>query len=433
MRTPETFRPRRLLLVALAALAPTALVGCVHEASPGEAGAAEAAAEPVPIQAATAEPVLLRPSLDLVGILVAIPERTAAVSPQLGGWVEKVAVVESQPVKAGDTLVMLDDRAERVNVERAQATVAEKKAALAHLKRGNLPAAIEGARKDRDKAQTAAEGLQAELAAVERLHQRNEISDVQYETKRNMLQQAQAALASAESHLKLMEEGNPPELIDQAQALLDVAQADLDHARLTVEWCTLKSPIDGIVIQLLARQGQYAGQAAPLATILDSREVFAQLRIPGKRFSQVSDGTKVEIKVAAAPDRAFAGTVARTAGEADPLTGNVNVFAAVKNEDGLLRPGLSCHAVVWLPEIPDALVVPASAVADRSGTAVVTVVRDGTAYETEVEVGAEAGTQVQVVHGLNPGDVVATAGGYGLPEGCPVKVVESLAAATAAK
>lgn len=423
--TQSMFRTVTLLL-PMAALC----CGCVGDAPADEKAAGEP--EPVPIQAAEVKPTTLRPSIDLVGALIAIPERTASVSPQLGGWIEKVAVVESQAVKAGDTLVVLDDRAERVNVERAQATVAEKAASLAHLKRGNLPSMIEGARKDRDKANAAVEGLRSELVAVERLRSRNEISEVQYETKQNTLKQAEAALASAESHLKLIEEGNPPELIDQAQALLDAAKADLEHARLAVEWCTIKSPIDGVVVQLLARQGQYANQAAPLATVLDSTELFVQLRVPSRNFAQVREGTPVEIDVAAAPGRVFRGTVARISGEADPMTGNVIVFAAVKNEEGLLRPGMSCHAVVSLPEIPNALAVPASAVADRSGTSVVTVVRDGKAYETEVEVGAEAGGSVQIVKGLKPGDAVATAGGYGLPEGCPVRIVEDLAAATVA-
>ncbi len=67
--------------------------------------------------------------------------------------------------------------------------------------------------------------------------------------------------------------------------------------------------------------------------------------------------------------------------------------------------------------------IPMAAVADNSGTPVVTAIRDGKAYETEVELGAETGDFVQVLHGLAPGDTVAIAGGYGLPESCPVHIV----------
>ena len=52
-----------------------------------------------------------------------------------------------------------------------------------------------------------------------------------------------------------------------------------------------------------------------------------------------------------------------------------------------------------------------------------TVVRNGKATETNVTVGVHANGLVQIVKGLIPGDLVATKGGYGLPEGYPVETV----------
>ena len=122
--------------------------------------------------------------------------------------------------------------------------------------------------------------------------------------------------------------------------------------------------------------------------------------------------------------RAFQGTVQRISGEADAMTGNVIVFVLVMNSDQLLRPGLSCQARVSLPEVADALAIPVAAVADDSGTPVVTVIRDGKAYEIEVALGVETRELVQVLQGLLPTDMVATVGGYGLPEGCPVQIID---------
>ena len=93
----------------------------------------------VPVQAARVERTTLRPALDLVGTVAAIPERTAMVSPQLGGWVEKLDAREGQSVKAGEPLVQLDARTAHTDIRRAQAVVAEKEAALKRLKRGYLP------------------------------------------------------------------------------------------------------------------------------------------------------------------------------------------------------------------------------------------------------------------------------------------------------
>jgi len=386
---------------------------------------------PVTIQAAQAREVTLRPALRLVGTVIAIPERTAMVSPQIGGWVEKLAVVSGQSVKAGELLVQLDTRAAHAGLDRARALVAEKESSLKRLKRGYLPQEIEIARQDRDKARALLDGLRPEMRALDDLLKRREVSQVQYETKARAFAAAEAALAAAEAHLRLMQEGTPIELLDEAQALLDAAKADCKQAELALEWCTISSPIDGVVVQLLAHQGQFFDRAVPLATVVDLASVFVQLRIPSREFGKVELQAPVEVQLNSLPDRTFAGAVTRISGEADPLTGNVVVFASIPNDDLVLRPGLGCQARLFLPEIPRAVAVPVAAIADHSGVPVVTVVRDGLAYEVEVETGAETDDLVQILKGILPGDVVATAGGYGLPDGCPVQVVADLAAASA--
>jgi multidrug efflux pump subunit AcrA (membrane-fusion protein) len=389
--------------------------------------------EPVPVEAVKVEAAALRPTLDLVGTIVAVPERVAVVSPQLGGWVEKVHVVDGQTVHAGDVLVTFDSRIAKADLEHARAAVAEKQAVLARLKRGYLPREIEVARQDRAKAKAMLEGLIAEVEALDELRKRSEVSKVLLETKLKAMKAAEAAFASADAHAKLLEEGTPPELIAEAEALLDSMKSAYHHAQLTVDLCTITSPIDGLVVRLLARQGQHFNQASPLVTIIDLSEVFVQLRIPGAEFANVQEGTPVEVTVTSLPGRTFAGKIVRINGEADPLTGNIDAFAAVTNDKTLLRPGLGCRARVSLPEIPDALSVPISAIADHAGKAIITVIREDKAIEVEVELGVHATDSVQVVKGLSAGDTVITAGGYGLPEGCPVKIVSDLATAKTAE
>lgn len=150
--------------------------------------------------------------------------------------------------------------------------------------------------------------------------------------------------------------------------------------------------------------------------------VFVQLRIPSRNFADVQLGTPVDVQLNALPGQAFRGDISRISGQADPLTGNVIVFAKIENEAHLLRPGLSCEVRVSLPVVSQVLTIPVAAVADNSGTPVVTVIRDGKAYETEVQTGIETRELVQVRKGLAAGDIVATAGGYGLPTGTLVTV-----------
>jgi len=290
------------------------------------------------------------------------------------------------------------------------------------LKSGYLPEEIAGARQDASNAEATVEGLRNELTALKNLLDRREVSSVLYETKATALKSAEAALASAEERVKLLEAGTRTETIDEAQGLLDAAKADLAQAKLTLEWCSITSPIDGVAVQVLARQGQFFDRAVPLATVIDLSEVFIQLRIPSSQFGKVLAGTEVAVELPSLPGKTFRGKVTRISGQADLATGNVIVYASVKNGDRAVRPGLSCQTHISLPEVTDVLAIPVAAIADNSGTPVVTVIRDGKAYETEVKTGTETTDLIQILDGISAGDIVTISSGYGLPSGTRITV-----------
>jgi len=194
--------------------------------------------------------------------------------------------------------------------------------------------------------------------------------------------------------------------------------------------CRITSPIDGIVTQLAARQGMCVERTANVVTVVDLSKVFMQIRIPSAYLARVNSGAAVDVRVASLSEKTFKGKIARIGGQADPTTGDVDALGEVANDGGLLRPGLACRGRVWLPEIADAIVVPASAIADRAGTPVISVVRDGKGFEIEVKLGVQAQDKTQVIEGLEAGDTVITEGGYGLPEGCPVRLLGATSNAT---
>ena len=136
-------------------------------------------------------------------------------------------------------------------------------------------------------------------------------------------------------------------------------------------------------------------------------------------------GSPLELKLNSLSGRTYKGTVSRISSQADPMTGNMVVFATILNADRALRPGFSCNAHLSFTEIKDALIVPVEAIGDNAGSSVVTQIRGGKAYEVHVELGTETREYVQILQGLSAGDLVAISGGYGLPNECPVEVIAS--------
>ncbi len=402
-----------LLIVMIGGLA-----GCKQKETEGATEEVEPTT-PVPVRAAVAKIETLQPSIDLVGVLEAIPERVAILTAQVAGQVRSISVVEGQTVHKNDVILQLDDRSAEAQRAKVRASVEEAQAVLARLKRGPRPEEIEAARQDARKAETVVQAMRLRSDAMKDLHEKQEMADVQYARVRAELQAAEAEYAAFNARLKLLEAGTRPEAIAEAEAKLAAAQADLATADLTVQLHRLTSPFDGVVTELAARQGMSIDPLTRLGILADLSTLFARVQIPSAYLSGVRAGAIVDVRATALTGHVFKGAVSRLGKQADPRTGNVDAFASVPNDTGDLRPGLACQVRVWLPAIPDALVIPVAAIADRDGTPVVTAIRDNKAYETEVVLGVQTRERAQIMKGLSLGDLVAVQGGYGLPEGCP--------------
>ena len=108
----------------------------------------------------------------------------------------------------------------------------------------------------------------------------------------------------------------------------------------------------------------------------------------------------------------------------DTNSTTVEVWVQAKNPGRTLRPGTSVRLSIVSEAIPDALVVPASAIltAADGGTTVMVISADQHAHQQAVKVGIKQEDKVQIVEGLKEGQRIVTEGAYGLPDNVKVAV-----------
>ena len=312
--------------------------------SSDEAASQETALQPVPVRAAQATETTLRPSIDLIGTIVPIPERTSEVTAQGEGQITRISIVEGQSVQAGDTLVETDPRPAETRLAGARAAEQRAEAALAKLEHGPRDEEVEAARQAARQLAAVARSLAEKLDALRPLHESGDLSDVEFGQAQARCDAAEAESDAAQSRLRLLESGTRPEEIAEAKAELAAAQADVAAAELAVEFCTIRCPMSGVVVQLTAHIGASVTPGDVLATVIDTSELFVQARLPTAHFSKVKRGTSADVWTTPSADAARRGTVARLGPQADPDTGDVDVFISIKNDGGVLVPGtcLSC-------------------------------------------------------------------------------------------
>jgi multidrug efflux system membrane fusion protein len=223
---------------------------------------------------------------------------------------------------------------------------------------------------------------------------------------------------------------------ETAEAVLKASQAAVETARLNLDYCTIRSPIDGYVGKVLLQAGNLvkANDTLPLVVINQVKPIYASFAVPEQRLGEIrrhmSDGPLVVTVVEPEGREPLAtGQLAYIDNAVDASTGTIKLRAVFDNTDLALWPGQFVNVSLTLYEQKNAIVVPSAAVqTGPQGEYVFVVGPDSTAQVRKVAVSRTDGDLSVIASGLAQGDRVVTRGQLRLSPG--VKVVVSKKAAS---
>jgi cobalt-zinc-cadmium efflux system membrane fusion protein len=173
------------------------------------------------------------------------------------------------------------------------------------------------------------------------------------------------------------------------------------------------APIAGVVIERSATEGAAVTPGSPLLAISDLSRVWIAVEIDESQVGRVAPGRPAATRAAAYPGDTFPGTVLAVGDVVNPTTRRVTVRIETANPDRRLKPHMFVTVTLAAGEPRRLLVVPSAAVQTMDGETVVFVrTADGTFTRRPVALGTSTGGDVEVLRGLDEGDVVATAGAF---------------------
>ena len=178
---------------------------------------------------------------------------------------------------------------------------------------------------------------------------------------------------------------------------------------------SVPAPIDGVVTERGANVGLNADQATKLFTVVDLSTVWVVANLYEKDFPRVRVGTEAAITTSARPDLTLRGRVSYIDPQVSADTRTAKVRIEVPNPGGELRLGMYADVVVAGASGASAPRVPRNAVQNVGDRTVVYLANPkdpGKFVEREVRLGQTSGEQVEVVSGVQPGDVVVTEGSF---------------------
>lgn len=342
----------------IGSLATLALAGCKADA-PVSAGARETAEA----RMVEAEHVEVPATLRSTGTLHA--RESSTLSAQVMGRVEKVLVREGDTVRAGQTVVVLDDATLRSSVLQAQSGVTAAEQQLAA-------------------AQANADLAATTLARYKQLEVQKSVSPQEMD---EVTRRAEAATAQ----------------VAALRAQVNVVRAQQAGASAMLGYSRIVAPFAGTITSRMIDPGAMAAPGIPLLQIDSAGPLELDSTVPESAIAGLHKGMKLDITVDSINGQSLRGTISEIVPAADPATHSFLIKIALPSS-GQLRAGMSASA-----SIPRgsklAVLAPRSAIVMRGSLATVLVVgQSGIAQLRYVTLGQTDGDKVEILSGLNGGE-----------------------------
>jgi HlyD family secretion protein len=339
-------------------------------------------------------------------------------------FVEKVYAREGQQVRRGQLLFTLEDKDVRAELAAARADLAMQEEALRVAKAGGHAGQAAKAAADLQKAQAARDLLRRDNESLTKLVSQKAATSQELEQNRVALSQAEADVQSLEKMKQALEQQVP---VDGARATLLI-----DRARIQVRDLEEKAnsargtaPIDGTLYSLPIHARDFVKQGDLLAEMADLHQVRVRAFIDEPELGQLDVNQPVEIFWDAHPERAWNGRTEIVPKQVVTHgTRNVGELLCSVSSDRLdLIPNTTVDVRIHVSERPNVLAVPRGAVSFDGSKRFVFVVQNDLLHRREIKVGIANPTTIEILSGLNQGDVVALPGEVQLKENLRIRAV----------
>jgi HlyD family secretion protein len=274
-------------------------------------------------------------------------------------------------VQRDQVIALIDPAFYDAQLEQAKAQLLMAKAQHQENQKNILAAeaAVDSAKAQQNAAAATQREAELNYQRFQNLDKKEAISKSNLDTALAKRDNAQGALEMAEAQVKTAKANLNKSLAQQegSKALIAQREAALHLAEIQLRYCTIKSPIDGIVISRHVDVGQTVAaslQSPILFTIAeDLSRMQVEVDVSEADVGQIQPEQDVEFTVDAFPEKKFKAKVRQVRNAANNIQNVVTytIVADVQNESLLLRPGMTANVTIIVAEVGDALKIPNAA------------------------------------------------------------------------
>jgi HlyD family secretion protein len=356
------------------------------------------------------------------------PSLEVNVSPKVGGRVAAARVDVGSRVAKGQVLMELDASDYSAQYRQARAGLAGAMAGMARTSDSGQEQQVNQAQAAADQARVAYDDARSLYEKTARLFDSGAVSRQQLDDVEARSKSAGIQLEAAKRALELVKNKAGSQASDIAAGQVDAASAQADLAKNQLDAATIRSPIAGRISYRGVEAGEMAGTSTLAFIVIDDSYVLAQAMLSERQIGLVKKGMELEASVPAVGERPFPGIVDSVSPSADPRSLMYALKVRIPNPDGALKGGMIARLRIPLETRRGAIVVPERAVFSENGLEYAFVAAPATAagaaaaatadkatpgytaQKRELSLGETDGVNVEVLKGLEPGELVVVEG-----------------------
>jgi len=354
-------------------------------------------------------------SLQFRGEVKALKSVTISAPAEAGDLQIIKVTPEGTAVKAGDVVVEFDKTKTEQDLAQFKSTL---KSAEAEIGQAKAQARLA---EEEDKTNVLKARYEVEGAKLEASKQEI-VSKIEGEEAKLKLADAEQKLREAETKEKSDQTLNKA-TIESKEEASQKARFDVTRAERALSQMSQRAPSAGTISLLqhwggsgmvTYRPGDRAWPGAAIAELPDATTLRITARVDETERGRLELNQSVTVQLNAIPDRQFTGHIGQIGAIASldfssgwPITRNFILEIALDQTDSRFKPGITGDVTVVVDKVPNAVIMPAQALFQKSGQNVAYVWHSGEFEERTVEVGRRSGDKVMVAKGVSVGEQVA--------------------------
>jgi|GEM_PF-2459197 len=344
----------------------------------------------------------------------------AKLSSRIGGRIVQLPYDAGDRVKKGELLLVLESEDIDAKVEEARQRI---KASHAHLKRlraGSRPEEIAEQQARVLERESERELAKANERRGAKLFQDGYISRSEYDDLFTALKVAKQRFEAENKRLALVEKGPRQEEIEEAYQELLAAQSVLKGLESDRNELFIHSPLTGVVTVRFAEPGETVSAQQAIIEVADLTNLEVKVQVEETDAGKVKTGQNAYLLPDIFPDRSIKGKVVEISPIADYSQGTIEVTVIAEEDASFLKPGMTVDTSIEVQKITNSLLVPFSALIEEEGKVYVYVISEEHAQKRAIKTGIRGQTYVQLISGLEEGDLVVTSSHGDLRDRCRV-------------